>query len=135
LEFPDLKRQALSLYKEWEPDSCVIEQKSAGEALITEFRRMGLYVEDYTPTRGSGDKVARVNAVTDIFASGVVWMLDRDWSSDVLDECQSFPMGANDDIVDTVAMALSRFRRGNFIKLETDDDEPDTDLYKKAAYY
>ena len=135
LEFPDLKRQALALYKEWEPDSCVIEQKSAGEALITEFRRMGLYVEDYTPTRGSGDKVARVNAVTDIFASGVVWMLDRDWSSDVLDECQSFPMGANDDIVDTVAMALSRFRRGNFIKLETDDDEPDTDLYKKAAYY
>jgi len=135
LEFPELKAQALSLYREWEPDSCVIEQKSAGEALITEFRRMGLFVEDYTPTRGDGDKVARVNAVTDIFASGVVWMLDRDWSGDVIDECQAFPMGANDDIVDTVAMALSRFRRGNFISLSTDEEDAPVDYNKKASYY
>lgn len=137
LEFPDLKKQALALYKEWEPDSCVIEQKSAGEALITEFRRMGLYVEDYTPTRGDGDKVARVNAVTDIFASGVVWILNKEWTSIVLDEAQTFPMGQNDDIVDTIAMALSRFRRGNFITLESDevDLEDEADFAKEVDYY
>ena len=136
LEFPDLKAQALALYKEWEPDSCVIEQKSAGEALITEFRRMGLYVEDYTPTRGDGDKVARVNAITDIFASGVVWIRSAEWTSTVLEEAQAFPMGANDDIVDTIAMALSRFRRGNFISLASDDDDMSEDEpMKKADYY
>ncbi|CAB4122672.1 Archaeophage PsiM2, terminase large subunit [uncultured Caudovirales phage] len=135
VEFPELKRQALSLYREWEPDSCVIEQKSAGEALITEFRRMGLYVEDYTPTRGDGDKVARVNAITDIFASGVVYTLNRDWTPMVLEEAQAFPMGANDDIVDTIAMALSRFRRGNFLKLDSDEPDFDADFNKKADYY
>ena len=136
LEFPDLKQKALELYKEWEPDSCVIEQKSAGEALITEFRRMGLYVEDYTPTRGDGDKVMRVNAVTDIFASGVVWIMEADWTSTVLDEAQAFPMGENDDIVDTIAMALSRFRRGNFVALPSDDwEDEDFSPTKKADYY
>jgi predicted phage terminase large subunit-like protein len=126
VEFPDLKAAALNLYKEWEPDACVIEQKSAGEALIAEFRRMGIFVEDFTPVRGGGDKVGRVNAVTDIFSSGCVWTLNREWTPIVLEEAQAFPMGANDDIVDTIAMALSRFRRGTFIQLPSEEveDEP-----------
>ena len=136
LEFPDLKAKALELYKEWEPDSCIIEQKSAGEALVQEFRRMGLYVEDFTPTRGDGDKVARINSISDVFSSGVVWIADEQWTSTVLDECQAFPMGANDDIVDTVGLALHRFRRGHFIRLESDDaDTEETNPFERADYY
>lgn len=72
LEFPELKIKALELYKEYEPDCCIIEAKAAGSPLIYELRRMGIPVQDYTPSRGN-DKITRVNSVTDFFASGVVW--------------------------------------------------------------
>lgn len=136
LEFPRLKETALRLYRsDPKPDACIIEGKNSGDSLIFELRSMGLFVENFTPTRGDGDKVVRVNAVTDIFASGVVWIMDREWTSDVIDECQAFPLGLHDDIVDTVAMALSRFRRGNFIRLDLDEDEEDPDYSRPANYY
>lgn len=135
LEFPELKRKALEFYRDWRPDSCVIEGKNSGDSLIFELRRMGLHVEDFTPTRGDGDKIARINAITDIFASGCVWIMDKKWTSTVLDQCVAFPMGAHDDIVDTVGMALSRFRRGNFLKLDSDEEDEDINYQEKADYY
>ena len=137
VEYPDLKAKALELYKDprWEVDALVIEGKNSGDSLIFELRKMGIYVEAYTPTRNDGDKVMRVNAVTDIFKSGVVWIMDKEWTEQVLSESQAFPMGAHDDIVDTISMALNRFRKGHFIRLETDEEERDTDFSAKAAYY
>lgn len=148
VEFPELKAKAIDLYRgrygveylqddvdSFAPDTLVIEGKNAGDALIFELRRMGIFVENFTPTRGDGDKVARVNAITDIFASGVVWTMDKDWTETMLSECQSFPLGANDDIVDTVAMALARFRRGNFISLSTDEELGEPSYSEKADYY
>ena len=136
LEFPDLKTKALQLYRKHEPDSLVIEGKNAGDSLIFELRKMGLYVENFTPTRGDGDKVARVNAITDIFASGVVWIMDREWRATVEDQAVAFPNGTDDDIVDTISMALARFRRGNFIRLASDEeDEYEPNYLEKADYY
>jgi len=138
VEFPELKKKALDLYKHWAPDACIVERRSAGEALVAEMRRAGIFLTDYTPTRHDGDKVVRVNAITDIFASGVVHIMNRDWTSTVLDEAGAFPMGANDDIVDTICMALVRFRQGHFLRLESDEDdgkEFNPGLYEKADYY
>ena len=64
--FPELKAVAYKHYKEWEPDAFIVEKKAAGAPLIQELRRMGLPVEEFTPTRGN-DKIARVNAVSDLF--------------------------------------------------------------------
>ena len=75
LEFPELKEKALELYREWEPDSCVIEAKAAGAPLVFELRRMGISVSEYTPVRGN-DKFVRLNSVTDLFKSGKVWAPD-----------------------------------------------------------
>ena len=113
----------------------MIEAKNSGEGLISEFRKMGIFVEGFTPHRGGGDKVQRVNAVVDILASGVVWIKDAEWTTDVLEECRKFPLGANDDIVDTVSMALTRFRRGNLIRLPTDEEDRDVNYAEKADYY
>ena len=41
LEFPELKELAMEEYREWEPDSFIVEKKSAGTALYQEMRRMG----------------------------------------------------------------------------------------------
>ena len=59
MEFPELKELAMDEYAEWEPDAFIVEKKSAGTALYQEMRRMGLPVQEYTPHRGSGDKLAR----------------------------------------------------------------------------
>lgn len=129
LEFPELKRLALEEYREWEPDSFIVEKKSSGSALYQEMRRMGLPVSEYTPHRGSGDKLARLNSVSDIVSSGLVWVPQTRWAEEVVDEIAAFPFGQNDDHVDTTVMALMRFRQGGFIRLPS--DEPDEIRYFK----
>ena len=122
LEFPELKELAIEEYKEWEPDVFIVEKKSNGAALYQEFRRMGIPVGEFTPGKGQ-DKVSRVNAVSDLFHSGIVWAPDHRWAHEVIEECNDFPSGANDDLVDATTLALLRFRQGGFIKLPS--DEPD----------
>ena len=135
MEFPELKEVALKHYKEWNPDAFLVEKKAAGAPLIQELRRMGIHVEEFTPSRGN-DKIARVNAVSDLFASGAVWAPDRRWAKDVIEEVVSFPVGEHDDYVDTMTQALLRFRNGGFISLPSDEqDEPIQWRRRTAAYY
>jgi predicted phage terminase large subunit-like protein len=137
LEFPDLKKLVLEEYKEWEPDAFMVEKKSNGAALYQELRRMGVPVGEFTPGKGQ-DKISRVNAVSDLFSAGIVWAPEHRWAKEVIEECNDFPSGANDDLVDSTTLALLRFRQGGFIRLPSDEPEDDY-LYKygkrKAAYY
>jgi predicted phage terminase large subunit-like protein len=134
LEFPELKAKAMQQFREWNPDTCIVEKKAAGAPLIYEMRRMGIPISEYTPSKGS-DKIARVNAISDLFASGLVWCPDTRWAEEVMEECASFPNGEHDDLVDSTSQALLRFRQGGFIKLETDEpDEPKT-FKRKVVYY
>jgi predicted phage terminase large subunit-like protein len=129
MEFPELKRTVLREYKEWEPDGLIVEKKASGAPLIYELRSMGVPVQEFTPTRGN-DKISRLNAVSDLFASGRVWAPDTRWAEEVIDEVASFPGGEHDDYADTVSMALMRFRKGGYIT--ADLDEPDEVRYFKS---
>jgi len=122
LEFPELKELCIEEYKDWEPDAFLVEKKSNGAALYQEFRRMGIPVGEFTPGKGQ-DKISRVNAVSDLFRSGIVWAPDRRWAHEVIEECNDFPSGANDDLVDSTTLALMRFRQGGFIRLPSDEPE------------
>ena len=129
MEFPRLKQCAIEEYREWEPDSVIIEKKASGAPLIYEMRAMGIPVQDFTPTRGN-DKISRLNAVSDLFASGRVWAPSTHWAEEVIDEVASFPGAEHDDYTDTVSMALMRFRKGGYIT--TNLDEPDDIVYFKS---
>jgi predicted phage terminase large subunit-like protein len=138
MEFPDLKRKAIELWKEREPDAFIIEGKASGMPLIFELRAMGIPVQDFVPSRGSklapNDKFARLNAITDVFASGMVWRPNMPWAEEVVDEIAAFPKGDHDDYVDCAVMAVMRFRHGGFLSLHSDeDDEPE--YYGAAEYY
>jgi predicted phage terminase large subunit-like protein len=136
LEFPELKKLVLEEYKEWQPDAFMVEKKSNGAALYQELRRMGIPAGEFTPGKGQ-DKISRVNAISDLFASGIVWAPEHRWAKEVIEECNDFPSGTNDDLVDSTTLALLRFRQGGFIKLPS--DEADDDIFykysKKKAYY
>jgi predicted phage terminase large subunit-like protein len=129
MEFPELKKLAMEEYDEWQPDSFIVEKKSAGTALYQEMRRMGLPVQEYTPHRGSGDKLARLNSVADIVACGMCWVPQTRWAEEVVEEIAGFPFMSHDDLVDSTVMALMRFRNGGFIRLPT--DEPEEQRYFK----
>jgi predicted phage terminase large subunit-like protein len=136
LEFPELKALVLEEYKSWQPDSFIVEKKSNGAALYQEFRRMGVPISEFTPGKGQ-DKISRVNAVSDLFSSGIVWSPDRRWAHEVIEECNDFPSGRNDDLVDATTLALMRFRQGGFLRLPNDEPEP-TRWFKNrrgAGYY
>lgn len=136
LEFPDLKAMVLEEYKEWNPDSFIVEKKSNGAALYQEMRRMGVPVSEFTPGKGQ-DKLSRVNSVTDLFSSGIVWTPDRRWAHEVVEECNDFPAGTHDDLVDSTTLALARFRNGGFIRLPSDEPEPTKYFksYRRGGYY
>jgi predicted phage terminase large subunit-like protein len=136
MEYPELKKLVLEEYKEWQPDAFMVEKKSNGSALYQEFRRMGVPVGEFTPGKGQ-DKIARVNAVSDLFASGIVFAPDHRWAKEVIEECNDFPAGTNDDLVDSTTLALLRFRQGGFLRLPTDEPEDNflKQYRKKAAYY
>jgi len=141
MEFPALKDLAMREYKFWQPDCFVIEKKSNGAPLSQEMRRMGIPIQDYTPTRGapgnSNTKYARVNSVADIVRSGLVWVPEYKWAEEVVEQCNDFPSGKNDDLVDSAVMALMRFRAGGFIVLPSDEDydEPRFMPKRSRAYY
>jgi predicted phage terminase large subunit-like protein len=135
LEFPELKKRVLEQYKEWNPDGLMIEKKASGAPLIYELRSMGVPVQEFTPTRGN-DKITRLNAVADLFASGRIWIPNTNWAEEVVDEVASFPAGEHDDYVDSVSLALMRFRQGGYVRTILDEeDEPTYFKQRRAAYY
>ena len=122
VEFPELKRDVLREYNEYEPDSLIVEKKASGAPLIYDLRAMGIPVQEYTPGKGQ-DKIARLNSVSDIIASGKVWIPQTRWAEELVDEVAAFPSGEHDDLVDATTLALMRFRQGGFLRLPSDEPE------------
>ena len=122
VEYPELKRDVLEEYREYEPDGVLIEKKATGAPLIYELRAMGIPVQEFTPSKGQ-DKISRLNSVSDIIASGKVWVPRTRWAEELVDEVAAFPSGEHDDLVDATTLALMRFRAGGFLRLPTDEPE------------
>tara|TARA_R100000655_G_scaffold24954_1_gene50717 strand:+ start:4006 stop:5472 length:1467 start_codon:yes stop_codon:yes gene_type:complete len=120
--FPELKEVALEEYEYWEPDMVIVEAKATGTPLTDELRRTGIPVLNYTPAKGR-DKVTRMHTVAPIFEAGMVWAPEEKFADEVIEECAAFPNGDYDDFVDSMTMALIRFRQGGFIALHGEEDE------------
>ena len=131
--FPELKEIAAEEYEYWEPDMVIIEAKASGQPLTDELRATGIPVMNYTPSKGR-DKITRMHTVAPLFEAGMVWAPTRKFSEEVIEECLAFPYGEHDDFVDSMTMALIRFRQGGFIELEGENDNEDY-YPRKREYY
>ena len=132
--FPELKEVAGEEYEYWEPDMVIIEAKASGTPLTDELRRGGIPVMNYTPGKGR-DKVTRMHMVAPLFEAGMVWAPEKKFADEVIEECAAFPNGDHDDYVDSMTMALIRFRQGGFITLEGEDDMNGEWYPKQREYY
>ena len=142
VDFPSLKQEAVRQWKKRNPDVFLVENKATGAPLIYELRAMGIPVSEFTPTHSTGDKIVRCNSVTDIFRSGLVWAPAKPnggwlrWADEVIEECAEFPLGDHDDYLDTVVQALIRFRKGGYIRVPSDFEEPEEAQTKlRRKYY
>jgi len=132
-EFPELRRRALEQYKYWHPESVVIEAKASGLPLTYELRQMDIPVTNFTPSKGN-DKHVRVNTCAPLFESGMIWAPEQKFAEEVIEECAAFPHGDHDDLVDSMTMAVMRFRQGGLLK-HPEDYKDTKQQPRKRIYY
>ncbi len=106
LEFPELKKKAIELFEQENPDQVWIEDKSSGTALIQELRRnTRIPLKEITAEK---DKLEYVNACSPLIESGRVFLpFSAMWLDDFLAECEDFPGGEFDDQVDVMSKYLN----------------------------
>jgi len=106
LEFPELKKKAIELFEQENPDQVWIEDKSSGTALIQELRRnTRIPLKEITAEK---DKLEYVNACSPLIESGRVFLpFSAVWLDDFLAECEDFPGGEFDDQVDVMSKYLN----------------------------
>jgi len=132
-DFPELRREALEQYKYWNPDMVIVEQKASGTPLTHELRQMDIPVMTFTPSRGN-DKHVRVNSCAPLFEAGLIWAPDEQFAEEMIEECASFPYGDHDDLVDSMTMAIMRFRQGGFLP-HPEDYEDEKIEPRRREYY
>jgi predicted phage terminase large subunit-like protein len=114
LEFPDLKRKAVSInaaYRGQGLRGFWIEDNASGQSLIQELRaNSGVPVLPWKP--GSQDKVARMTSITPLIEAGRVFIPEEaDWLDDWLAEMVAFPSVKNDDQADSFVITTDVLSR------------------------
>jgi predicted phage terminase large subunit-like protein len=108
-EFPELKREVISLATAWSPTALLVEDRASGQSLIQELQRETRL--PVVPVSVDRDKVTRAQAVTPMIEAGRVFLpASAPWLPDYLDELSSFPAAPHDDQVDSTTMALNWMR-------------------------
>ncbi len=121
IEYFDLRKEAKRSYDEYEPDFLLIEEKSSGQALVSDLKRANLPIRTYRPKKYE-DKMVRAHSIAPLMEAGTVWYMDRHWAEDVIDEVANFPKAAHDDWTDTLTQAV-QLAKNNFT-IEHPTDEP-----------
>ena len=105
VEYPELKRAAISLYGRDHPGAVLVEDKASGQSLIQELKRDTPM--PVLPIKVDADKVARVNAITPLIEAGKVFLPEAaPWLHNYIEELSSFPTGEHDDSVDSTSQFL-----------------------------
>jgi predicted phage terminase large subunit-like protein len=107
LTYPKLKREVGELFRRFDPQKVLIEDRSSGISLIQEFKSEGVYcIEPYKPPPGS-DKIMRLGAQSIKFENGRVFLpRQAPWLDEYVRELTGFPGCKHDDQVDSTSQAL-----------------------------
>jgi len=112
LELADLVKKVAETCKKMKVDKLLVEGKASGLSVAQELRR--LYgAEDWSVqivNPGALDKLARVYSIQHLFSEGMIWAPDRIWADTVIRQCEVFPKGKHDDLVDSASQALRHLR-------------------------
>jgi predicted phage terminase large subunit-like protein len=112
LELHDLVVKVEQTMRDCKADKLLIENKAAGHSVAQELRRLFNHVDFAVQLVDpkSQDKLSRLYSVQHLFAEGMVFAPDKSWADNVIKQCEVFPKGKHDDLVDTVSMSLRHLR-------------------------
>lgn len=106
VEYPELKRAAISLHTRDRANVVLVEDKASGQSLIQELKRDSKL--PVLPVKVDSDKTARVNAVSPLIEAGKVYLPEQTtWLHDYIEELSAFPSGGHDDQVDSTTQFLA----------------------------
>lgn len=102
---PQLRHQMVRLTQQYQADATLIEDTELGRALAQDLRRSGALYPLLQQSRI--EKTARLMAQAARFEAGQVFLpRQAEWLGAYLSELLAFPLGRNDDQVDSTSQAL-----------------------------
>ena len=156
VDYPDLRRLAQDFYRDYrskgigsiEPDGqhrphmILIEDKGSGMSLVQDFRKAGVPVIGFDPSK-HGDKINRVKKISQLIEGGRVWVAAvpptykhlRTSAQMLVDCCTMFPAGKSRDVVDAMTQVLIRLNLSGWINNPSDEYLQDTSLRVKKVFY
>lgn len=114
VEFPELKVNMLSIWRQTNSVAVLVEDKASGQSLVQEMQRTLTdphnpaikFKIPIRPVKVEMDKVARLNACVPTLESNVYLPQNAPWIEDYIYTLAVFPNGAHDDDVDSTSQAL-----------------------------
>jgi len=93
------------------------EPGASGVNTVDHYARIVLPGYDFAAVRATGDKATRANPVASAAERRYVKLVRGVWNGALLDELESFPVGAHDDQVDALSLAYQEvsFGAGNLL--------------------
>lgn len=118
LDYPDIRRAIIRLSRKWKADLVLIEEAASGLGLWADFRAKG----PIRPImiRPVACKEERFNnCLGEVEAGHFLLPVEADWLEAFRHELKAFPLGANDDQVDSFSQ-LVNFQLSNWKRLLTE---------------
>ena len=106
----DSQRAIVNMAKTWPKcNTILIEDQANGPAILTLLKKK---VSGLIPVKPTSSKDERLHSVAPLFEAGNVYIPSNHQDTQaIIDELTTFPMSANDDIVDMISQALNHFSK------------------------
>lgn len=110
-------------------DMILVEDKGSGISIVQDLQLANIPVKTYNP--GKASKTARASIAAVTLEADVCYVIEskRDpgkpvtWARPLLAQCEQFPNGEHDDLVDTFTQALIYLNHADWITTESIPDE------------
>ncbi len=147
MKYPELRKKLMDdwkaeyggvrndpLHPSHRADILLIEEKGSGISVIQELRRANIPVHPYNP--GKASKTARAQVASAVLESDVVYLIESKkepgkpvtWARNLVQQCEDFPNGEHDDLVDTLTQTFIYLNHSELIPLPTVPDEEPEEL-------
>ncbi len=110
LDYPDLKRAVVRLWRTWSADKVLIEDAGSGKSLWQEFRTSGPFTPLMWAVR-QGKEERFVGCLAEIEEGRILLPTNAKWLDAFKSELRAFPSGRYDDQVDSLVQFIQFQRR------------------------
>jgi len=115
VDYPIVKKAIYSMYHRWPgTNKILIENRTSGKSIVKDLQQTNLPI---LPITEPGSKEIRAMSVSGLIESGKVFIPENaTWLADYESEMIQFPLGKNDDQVDSTVQALEYLKRPSFFQ-------------------